>query len=138
MSTHDKNTELERSDVPATFEDPGLPEHRYRMGDTDPAANKRSERQVVVLFAISVLGAVGALVAYFALPLGSDPMSVRWATLGLGLDRGQGAGRRGVGRLDHESDRAVFDRKGAHHVRRDQLPTPWNRDLPQFKKNTFL
>src|SRR5699024_3696228 len=50
-----------------------------------PAANKRSERQVVVLFAISVLGAVGALVAYFAFPLGSDPMSVRWATLGLGL-----------------------------------------------------
>ncbi|WP_242493682.1 ubiquinol-cytochrome c reductase iron-sulfur subunit [Sanguibacter massiliensis] len=85
MSTHDKNTELEHSDVPAAFEDPGLPEHRYRMGDTDPAANKRSERQVVVLFAISVLGAVGALVAYFALPLGSDPMSVRWATLGLGL-----------------------------------------------------
>ncbi|MGP7961119.1 cytochrome bc1 complex Rieske iron-sulfur subunit [Sanguibacter sp. A247] len=85
MSTNDKNTELSRQQAPTQFEDPGLPEHRLRMGDTDPAANKRAERQVVLLFAVSVLGGIGALVAYFALPLGSDPMSVRWATLGLGI-----------------------------------------------------
>ena len=36
--------------VAERFTDPGLPEHRPRRGDLDPAANKRAERQVVVLF----------------------------------------------------------------------------------------
>jgi ubiquinol-cytochrome c reductase iron-sulfur subunit len=39
-----------------TFVDPGLPPHRPRLADTDPRAEKRAERQVALLFFISVLG----------------------------------------------------------------------------------
>ena len=35
--------------LPERFENPGLPPHVHRMGDTDPAAANRSERQIVVL-----------------------------------------------------------------------------------------
>ncbi len=54
--------------VPDRFDDPGLPPHRHRMTDVDPAAAKRAERQVAVLFAVSGLGTIIALIAYFAIP----------------------------------------------------------------------
>ncbi|MBK7624515.1 MAG: Rieske 2Fe-2S domain-containing protein [Kineosporiaceae bacterium] len=50
------------------FDDPGLPPHRHRVTDIDPAAAKRAERQVAALFAISGIGTVLAMVFYFALP----------------------------------------------------------------------
>ncbi|HQY34337.1 Rieske 2Fe-2S domain-containing protein [Actinotalea sp.] len=81
--------------LPERFENPGLPPHRPRMADTDPAADKRAERQVVALFAISVLGTVGALVAYFALPSDGTVESVRQTTLLLGL--GLFLGMAGIG-----------------------------------------
>ena len=52
------------------FQDPGLPPHRLRLADTDPKAAKRAERQVAVLFGISVVGTLIFLVAYFAIDLG--------------------------------------------------------------------
>jgi ubiquinol-cytochrome c reductase iron-sulfur subunit len=71
--------------VPDRFEDPGHPEHHDRLGDNDPKANKKAERQVVFLFAISVLATIGFLVAYFALPPGKTPESMRTSNLALGL-----------------------------------------------------
>nr|WP_243884236.1 Rieske 2Fe-2S domain-containing protein [Cellulomonas fengjieae] len=71
--------------MPDRFEDPGHPEHHDRMGDTDPKANKRAERQVVVLFAISVLATIGFLIAYFALPPGETADSMLRSNLALGL-----------------------------------------------------
>lgn len=71
--------------LPERFENPGLPPHVERMGDTDPAAAKRSERQVVVLFAISALGTIGFLVAYFAVPPGETVASMRLSNLLLGV-----------------------------------------------------
>ncbi|WP_372439987.1 cytochrome bc1 complex Rieske iron-sulfur subunit [Cellulomonas fengjieae] len=71
--------------LPDRFEDPGHPEHHDRMGDTDPKANKRAERQVVVLFAISVLATIGFLIAYFALPPGETADSMLRSNLALGL-----------------------------------------------------
>ena len=41
---------------PDRFEDPGLPEHHPRRGDLDPRQNKKSERIVLALFALSSLG----------------------------------------------------------------------------------
>jgi ubiquinol-cytochrome c reductase iron-sulfur subunit len=52
--------------LPARFENPGLPAHHHRMGDTDPVAAKRAERQVATLFLISMVGTVGFIVTYFA------------------------------------------------------------------------
>jgi ubiquinol-cytochrome c reductase iron-sulfur subunit len=71
--------------LPDRFEDPGHPAHHERMGDNDPKANKRAERQVVVLFAISVLASIGFLVAYFAVPPGETPESMLRSNLALGL-----------------------------------------------------
>jgi ubiquinol-cytochrome c reductase iron-sulfur subunit len=48
------------------FENPGLPEHRHRMADTDPRAAKRAERQVAALFAISAIGTLLVIVSYVA------------------------------------------------------------------------
>jgi ubiquinol-cytochrome c reductase iron-sulfur subunit len=51
------------------FQDPGLPPHRPRLADRDPRAEKRAERQVAILFAISVIGTLLFFVGYFAIQL---------------------------------------------------------------------
>jgi ubiquinol-cytochrome c reductase iron-sulfur subunit len=68
--------------LPERFEDPG---HHERRGDTDPKANKRAERQVVVLFTVSILGTIGAIVAYALVPPGETVGSMRLSNLLLGL-----------------------------------------------------
>ncbi|HEY0186002.1 MAG TPA: Rieske 2Fe-2S domain-containing protein [Cellulomonas sp.] len=78
-------THPEPNELPARFEDPGHPEHRPRRGDTDPKANKRAERQVVVLFSLSVIGTLGFLVAFFALPTAETVAAMRRTNLVLGL-----------------------------------------------------
>ena len=90
MSTHhDPSTDLSARDgsapLPERFEDPGLEAHRARVGDTDPKANKRAERQVVVLFTVSILGTIGAIVAYALVPPGETVGSMRLSNLLLGL-----------------------------------------------------
>ena len=70
---------------PARFADPGLPEHRDRLADRDPAAAKRAERQVAVLFGLSALGTIGFLLAYFLVPPGQSVSSIRLSNLLLGL-----------------------------------------------------
>lgn len=89
MSHEPTSTEVARQGngqpLPDRFPDPGLGDHVERMGDLDPAAAKRSERQVVLLFALSALGTVGFLVAYFAVPPGDTVESMRLSNLLLGL-----------------------------------------------------
>jgi ubiquinol-cytochrome c reductase iron-sulfur subunit len=90
VSTHDNPGESalvtrDGTALPERFQDPGHPEHRLRMSDTDPAANKRAERQVVILFTLSVLGTIGFIVAYFAVPPGGNVASMRLSNLLLGL-----------------------------------------------------
>jgi ubiquinol-cytochrome c reductase iron-sulfur subunit len=87
-SGHEANNELTTrtaGTLPDRFEDPGHPEHHNRLGDNDPKANKKAERQVVFLFAISVIATIGFLVAYFALPPGDTPKSMMISNLALGL-----------------------------------------------------
>jgi ubiquinol-cytochrome c reductase iron-sulfur subunit len=59
-----------------------------RLADTDPKAAKRAERQVAALFAISVVGTIIFLVAYFAIDLGDDSsvatIRLQNALLGIG------------------------------------------------------
>lgn len=89
MSTHhDPTTDLTTRDgapLPDRFQDPGLHGHRARVGDSDPRAQKRAERQVVVLFTISILGSIGAVVAYALVPPGETVGSMRMSNLLLGL-----------------------------------------------------
>ena len=55
--------------VPARFENPGLPAHQHRMADTDAKAAKRAERQVAALFMLSMAGTLLVLIAYFVVQL---------------------------------------------------------------------
>lgn len=84
-STGEQDLARTAGTVPDRFEDPGLPEHRLRQADVDPAAAKRAERQVVALFAISVIGTIGFLVAYFLVRPGETVASMRISNIALGL-----------------------------------------------------
>ncbi|GIG26386.1 ubiquinol-cytochrome c reductase iron-sulfur subunit [Cellulomonas denverensis] len=85
MSTHHTDLTPAGDQVPDRFEDPGLHEHHERLGDTDPKANKRAERQVVVLFTLSILGTIGFLVAYALVPPDGTVAGIRLSNLLLGL-----------------------------------------------------
>jgi len=92
VSTHDNGHEAGHDVVvhdgdalPARFENPGFEKHHPRMGDLDEHANKKSERIVVALFTISILGTLFFLWAYFAWPPGDNPVSMRRSNVALGL-----------------------------------------------------
>jgi len=71
---YDKGTVATRPEAatPERFGDPGLPEHRHRMADTDPRAAKRAERQVAAMFGLSALGTIVTMVAYYAVQLDEE------------------------------------------------------------------
>lgn len=92
MSTHDNGHEAghdvvvhEGDALPERFENPGFEKHHPRMGDLDERANKKSERIVVALFAISIIGTLFFLVAYFVWPPGETPVTMRRSNVALGL-----------------------------------------------------
>lgn len=68
--------------------DPGLPAHEYRPTDVDPAAEKRAERQVAMLFTLSMVCAVLFVVSYLTFDIGEDPdlfLGLGTSNLTLGL-----------------------------------------------------
>ncbi|HIX00264.1 MAG TPA: Rieske (2Fe-2S) protein [Candidatus Nesterenkonia stercoripullorum] len=79
------------------IDNPGLPPHRPRLADVDDKAAKRAERQVSVLFLISIIGTVIFFIGYFAVGVtGGDlhllrlqntllGLGVAFAMLGIGL-----------------------------------------------------
>jgi len=71
--------------VPERFENPGLPPHKDRISDRSPEGAKRVERQVVGLFALSVLGTIGFIVAYVLVRPGETVASMRLSNLLLGI-----------------------------------------------------
>ncbi|WP_420113925.1 Rieske 2Fe-2S domain-containing protein [Pseudactinotalea sp.] len=109
---HEKSTEVGAvapdGQLPAAFENPGLAPHRHRLGDSDPKAAKRSERQIVVVFVISILASIGGVVGYFAFPVdGTDVLNVRLSTLVIGL--GLGLGMLGIGLAAVQWARALMN-----------------------------
>ena len=71
-----KGNVLDRSAAPQRFEDPGMPPHSPRTTDVDPQAAKRAERQVVLLFVISILGSILFFVGYFGIRVEGDMYDV--------------------------------------------------------------
>ena len=74
MGSHSDGTPHQSGTVATTgttamerFPDPGLPPHRPRLTDVDSTAAKRAERQVVLLFLISILGSILFFVGYFGI-----------------------------------------------------------------------
>jgi ubiquinol-cytochrome c reductase iron-sulfur subunit len=99
MTTHHPS-ELERI-RPAgdPIPDPGMPHHLERLVDVDQRANKRAERQVALLFALSALGTIAFIVGYVALPLDADLTRVKASNLWLGAAMGLSFLGLGVGAI---------------------------------------
>jgi ubiquinol-cytochrome c reductase iron-sulfur subunit len=94
MSSHDEQTLEPVGDrTPATAEpipDPGHPAHQWRLTDVDERLERRAERQVAALFALSGLCSVLFVVSYFAFEVGEVTTTIGGfgasnLTLGLSL-----------------------------------------------------
>ncbi|GAA4970362.1 ubiquinol-cytochrome c reductase iron-sulfur subunit [Kineococcus glutinatus] len=70
---------------PERFTDPGLPPHRHRMGDTDPRAARRAERQVALLFVLSMIGTLGIIAAIIGLKYDNTFERISLSTKAIGL-----------------------------------------------------
>ncbi|MBN8881829.1 menaquinol-cytochrome c reductase iron-sulfur subunit precursor [Salana multivorans] len=99
MSNHstelETRGELDPAPSPERFENPGLPPHRPRLSDTSPEGSKRAERQVAIIFGISILATIAGVWGYFAFPMDAGVGNVRYSTLSIGL--GLGIGMLGIG-----------------------------------------
>ncbi|WP_029150827.1 ubiquinol-cytochrome c reductase iron-sulfur subunit [Microbacterium indicum] len=67
-------------------QNPGLPPHRERITDKDPAAEKRAERTIYTLFYLSVAGSIWAIAAYMLFPIEDQQLtSIRHNNMFIGL-----------------------------------------------------
>jgi ubiquinol-cytochrome c reductase iron-sulfur subunit len=73
LQAHAPGTDVAAGDhLPERFANPGLPPHRPRLTDVDPAAARRAERVVATCFGLSAVGTVVAIVGYFAVQLNTS------------------------------------------------------------------
>lgn len=79
--------------------DPGLGTHEPRPTDIDPAAEKRAERQISLLFATSALLTLSFCVAYFAIPRDAEFAGTSASNLALGVSLGVALMLIGVGAI---------------------------------------
>ena len=72
--------------VPDPVHNPGLPPHRERMTDKDPASMKRAVQGVYTLFYLSIAGSIWAIAAYMLFPIESGRIvDIRNNNLFIGL-----------------------------------------------------
>lgn len=60
----------------SSFPDPGLPHHAPRLTDVDPKRANAAERQVSLLFIISILGSLLSWVAFFGINIAGEKYDV--------------------------------------------------------------
>ncbi|MBO1902567.1 Rieske (2Fe-2S) protein [Leucobacter weissii] len=67
-------------------QNPGLPPHRERVTDLDEKKSKSAERVVYTLFYLSIVGSLGAVLAYMFFPIETgDLMAIRLHTMFVGV-----------------------------------------------------
>ena len=78
--------------IPEVFQNPGLPPHAPRTTDLSEAAAKRAEKQVAALFALSIVGTIVFVLAYFLVDIrattyvpGIGVMALQHLLLGIGM-----------------------------------------------------
>lgn len=97
--------------VPDPVRNPGLPPHRERITDKDPAAMKRAVRTVYTLFYLSLAGSIWAIAAYMLFPIESQNLGdVRNNNLFIGLGIGLALLSLGVGAI-HWSKAIMSDKE---------------------------
>lgn len=67
------------------FENPGIEPHHERLTDRSPLAARHANRVVAAWFIASIVGAIFAIVAYFAFPITDDFGSIHRNNLFVGL-----------------------------------------------------
>ncbi|MDJ1115173.1 cytochrome bc1 complex Rieske iron-sulfur subunit [Microbacterium dauci] len=106
-------------------QNPGLPPHRERMTDKDPAAMKRAVRTVYTLFYISLAASLWAVAAYMLFPIESgDFGAIRNNNLFIGLGIAFALLAIGIGAI-HWSKAIMSDKEHieARHSTRGQEST---------------
>ena len=94
---------------------PGLPPHRERMTDKDPAAMKRAVRTVYTLFYLSVAGSIWAVAAYMLFPIESGSIvDIRNNNLFVGLGIALALLAIGIGAI-HWSKAIMSDKEHVEH-----------------------
>jgi ubiquinol-cytochrome c reductase iron-sulfur subunit len=78
------------SNIQKPIADPGIEPHRTRLTDISAKAAKAAERQVAVLFGISIVGAIIAIWGFFAFPIIDGDLSATrngalWMGVGMAL-----------------------------------------------------
>jgi ubiquinol-cytochrome c reductase iron-sulfur subunit len=77
------------SNIQKPISDPGIEPHRTRLTDISAKAAKAAEKQVAVLFGLSIVGAVIAIWGFFAFPIEGDLSATRnnalWMGVGMAL-----------------------------------------------------
>ncbi|MFT4233635.1 MAG: Rieske 2Fe-2S domain-containing protein [Microbacterium sp.] len=70
------------------IQNPGLPPHRERITDKDPAARKRAERGITILLYVSIAASIWSVAAYMLYPIEGEYASlqnVRYNNLAIGI-----------------------------------------------------
>jgi ubiquinol-cytochrome c reductase iron-sulfur subunit len=75
---------------PEPIDDPGLPAHRPRPTDVDPAQEKRAERQVATMFGLATVLVILSCVAYFAVEPDATILGIGAHNAALGTSLGLG------------------------------------------------
>ncbi|WP_106813728.1 cytochrome bc1 complex Rieske iron-sulfur subunit [Microbacterium timonense] len=97
--------------VPDPVRNPGLPPHRERMTDKDPASMKRAVRTVYTLFYLSIAGSIWAVAAYMLFPIESGRLiDIRHNNLFVGLGIALALLAIGIGAI-HWSKAVMSDRE---------------------------
>ncbi len=92
-------------------ENPGLPPHRARLTDKDPAAMTRAVRTVYSLFYLSLAGSIWAIAAYMLFPIESGrTIDIRQNNLFIGLGIALALLAIGIGAI-HWSKAIMSDRE---------------------------
>jgi len=81
------SNEIENMSEPVA--DPGLPDHLYRPTDVDPAQERRTERQIALMFGLATVLALVFCVAYFVID--SDQTFLGWSAMNFALGASLGA-----------------------------------------------